>query len=244
MIVGDGMADEPLEELGGKTPLEVAFTPNMDFFASAGRVGMTRTVPKGMPPGSDVANLSLLGYSPEKYYTGRAPLEAASMGISMAEDDMAFRCNLVRLEETPEELRMADYSAGSISTEKARECIDQLNNELGHLVAWGGLASEDERTGRDIGLRVALQTQVLGENVQYVEVLSLVFVDALGLDIEKGCRVHPDAGALLDQASQVALGGALDLAPLVLELVVLGPRFELTQLVEVAQPDLADPVGE
>ena len=115
VVVGDGMADEPLEELGGRTPLEVSRTPHMDHFARNGRVGLVRTIPEGMPAGSDVANMSLMGYSPRTYYTGRAPLEAASMGLDLGPDDVAFRCNLVTLEERDEGLFMGDYSGGSIS---------------------------------------------------------------------------------------------------------------------------------
>ncbi len=130
IAVGDGMADEPLEELGAKTPLEVAHTPNMDFFASHGTVGLLRTVPKNMDPGSDVANMSLMGYSPHQYYTGRAPLEAASMGISMSADDMAFRCNFVTLEKKGDGLLMNDYSGGGITTDVARVWIKELNGKL------------------------------------------------------------------------------------------------------------------
>jgi len=130
LVVGDGMADEPVEALGGRTPLEVSRTPNLDFFARNGQVGLVRTIPEGMPPGSDVANMSLMGYSPQTYYTGRAPLEAVSMGLDLGPDDVAFRCNLVTLEEHREGLFMADYSGGSISTERARSYIEVLNDKL------------------------------------------------------------------------------------------------------------------
>jgi 2,3-bisphosphoglycerate-independent phosphoglycerate mutase len=130
LVVGDGMADEPVEALGGRTPLEVSRTPNLDFFARNGQVGLVRTIPEGMPPGSDVANMSLMGYSPQTYYTGRAPLEAVSMGLDLCPDDVAFRCNLVTLEEHREGLFMADYSGGSISTERARSYIEVLNDKL------------------------------------------------------------------------------------------------------------------
>ena len=151
VVVGDGMADEPLEELGGRTPLEVSRTPHMDHFARNGRVGLVRTIPEGMPAGSDVANMSLMGYSPRTYYTGRAPLEAASMGLDLGPDDVAFRCNLVTLEERGEGLFMGDYSGGSISTERARPYIDVLNDRLAgpdfefhpgvsyrHILLWKG----------------------------------------------------------------------------------------------------------
>lgn len=122
VILGDGMADLPLEKLQGKTPLEVAQKPNMDRLARLGRSGLALTVPDGFPPGSDVANLSVVGYDPRRFYTGRAPLEAASMGVHLEKGDVAFRCNLVTIEDGI----MEDYSAGHISTEEARELIESL----------------------------------------------------------------------------------------------------------------------
>jgi 2,3-bisphosphoglycerate-independent phosphoglycerate mutase len=110
VVLGDGMADEPLEKLGGKTPLEFAQTPHMDRMAREGACGMLRTIPDGFEAGSDIANMSVLGYSPEKYYTGRGPLEALSMGVDLAPDDVAYRCNLVMVEENS----MADFWAGHI----------------------------------------------------------------------------------------------------------------------------------
>ncbi|MCK4519275.1 MAG: phosphoglycerate mutase, partial [Candidatus Omnitrophica bacterium] len=94
VIVADGMADYPIDELDGKTPLEAAKTPNMDFIARNGVVGQANMVPKNMPPGSDIANLSIFGYDPRQYYTGRGPLEAANLGIKLAKDEVVFRCNL------------------------------------------------------------------------------------------------------------------------------------------------------
>ena len=114
IIVPDGAADEPLEELGGKTPLEAAETPNMDRISTAGRLGLVRTVPEGFEPGSDVAQMSLLGYDPLRYYSGRAPVEAAARGIRLGMDDWVFRCNLVTIADG----LMADHSAGHISTEE------------------------------------------------------------------------------------------------------------------------------
>ncbi len=151
VIIGDGMADRPVEELGGKTPLQKAFTPNMDRLAREGVVGMVRTIPPGFHPGSDVANLSILGYDPRKCYSGRAPLEAASMGIELGEDDVAYRCNLVALKYDRRKTRaiMEDYSAGHISTEEATVLIRDIDRKLGsdtirffpgvsyrHLMVW------------------------------------------------------------------------------------------------------------
>ncbi|MCX7793925.1 MAG: cofactor-independent phosphoglycerate mutase [Thermodesulfovibrionales bacterium] len=132
IIVPDGMADRPLKELGGKTPLMVAFTPNMDRLASEGIVGTVRTIPEGLYPGSDVANLSIMGYDPRKYYTGRAPLEAASIGVNLTEEDVAYRCNLVTLQFNKDKTRaiMDDYSAGHITTDEARELIRAINEVL------------------------------------------------------------------------------------------------------------------
>lgn len=131
ILVGDGMADFPLAELGGKTPIEAAHTPAMDSLAMKGQLHTLQTVPDGMAPGSDVANLSLLGYNPERYYTGRAPLEAASLHVALAEHDTAFRCNLVTLAFDDEHRpTMIDYSAGHISTQEAGELIAALAAEL------------------------------------------------------------------------------------------------------------------
>ncbi len=153
VIIGDGMADRPIEKLGGKTPLQKASTPNMDRLAREGIIGSVRTIPKGFHSGSDVANLSILGYNPLKFYTGRAPLEAASMGIKIKEDDVPFRCNLVTLKYNKNETKafMDDYSSGHITTEEAQELIDEIDKELGtediffypgvsyrHLMVWSG----------------------------------------------------------------------------------------------------------
>lgn len=127
LLVADGMADYPLEELGGHTPLEAAQTPNMDALARKGTVGIARTIPAQMPPGSDIANLNLLGYDVAKYYTGRAPLEAASRGIELSDDEVAFRCNLVTVDDNI----MVDYSAGHITSEEAAELIAAVDAELG-----------------------------------------------------------------------------------------------------------------
>ena len=125
VFLGDGMADEPFAPLGGHTPLELARHPGMDFLASQGEFGLTRTVPPGMPAGSDTANLSVFGYDPKIYYSGRSPLEAASMGIPLAPEDVTYRCNLVTLSDADniENAVMIDYSADDISNEEAHELI-------------------------------------------------------------------------------------------------------------------------
>ncbi len=135
IVVPDGAADYPCEELKGKTPLDVAGTPNMDRLAREGVVGRVRTVPKGFLASSDIANLSLLGYSPEKYYTGRGPLEAANLGVDLGEKDVVFRCNFI----SEIDGKLADYSAGHITNEESRILIDSLNREISdsntHFVA-------------------------------------------------------------------------------------------------------------
>jgi len=127
VLIGDGMADYPLKALGGKTPLEAAHTPNMDFLARNGICGWTKNVPAGMEPGSDVAAMSIFGYNPKKYYTGRGPLEAASLGVKLKRDEIAFRCNLICVAGG----KMKDFTAGHISTKEAKKIIDQLNQTLG-----------------------------------------------------------------------------------------------------------------
>lgn len=133
VILCDGMADEPLEELGGKTPLEAARTANMDRLAEKAEIGMVRTVPDGMAPGSDTANLSVIGYDPKKYYSGRSPLEALSIGAEMGDKDVSFRCNLVTLSEEEnsyEERVILDHSSGEIPTEEAAVLLDALKKGL------------------------------------------------------------------------------------------------------------------
>jgi len=131
IIVGDGMADYPVQSLGGKTPLMVARTPHMDFMAGQGEIGLVRTVPDGFNPGSEIANLSIFGYDPIRYYTGRGPLEAASLGVQLSDNDIAFRCNLVTLKFQGDQIVMEDFSAGHINNEEAREIIRDLNKKIG-----------------------------------------------------------------------------------------------------------------
>jgi 2,3-bisphosphoglycerate-independent phosphoglycerate mutase len=133
-MLGDGMADEPLEALGGKTPLEYAETKTMDALAKKSEIGMAHTIPEGMSPGSDTANLAVLGYNPKRYYTGRSPLEALSIGVDMKETDIALRCNLVTLSEEPdipyEERTILDHSSDEISTEDATILLDAVREAL------------------------------------------------------------------------------------------------------------------
>ena len=149
ILQGDGMADYPLEVLGGKTPLEAARTPNMDWLATHGVFGIAHVIPKGFPPGSDVGNMSIMGYDPALYHTGRSPLEAASMGVALGPNDIAFRCNLVTLAGSDSEKIMEDFTSGHIPTEEAAEIIRDLDRELGgdgieffpgvsyrHLMVW------------------------------------------------------------------------------------------------------------
>lgn len=132
VILGDGMADEPIEMLGGKTPLEAAATPTMDTLASKGCLGTVQNVPDGMSPGSDVANLSVLGYDPASNYSGRSPLEALSIGVEMEEGDVIFRSNLVTLTETEgyENKTILDHSSGEISTEDANILMDAIRQKF------------------------------------------------------------------------------------------------------------------
>jgi 2,3-bisphosphoglycerate-independent phosphoglycerate mutase len=151
VLLGDGMADEPVAELDSRTPLQAAHTPRMDALARVAELGLVETIPAGMHPGSDVANLSVFGYDPATCYSGRSPLEAASMGVELAPGDVAFRLNLVHLQAHYGKLYMADFSAGHISTDEARELIEALQEELGdeefhfttgvsyrHLLVWKG----------------------------------------------------------------------------------------------------------
>lgn len=155
VLIGDGMADRPLKELGNKTCLQHARTPNMDWLAREGEAGKARTIPEGFAPGSDVANLSILGYDPKKYYSGRAPLEAAFRGITLQTDDVAFRCNLVTLGISKggsmTSSVMQDYSAGHISTAESGKIIRDIQKNFGdrklsfypgvsyrHLMVWRG----------------------------------------------------------------------------------------------------------
>ncbi len=135
VVLGDGMADYPIDELGEKTPLEYADTPMMDELAQKSEIGQVHTIPEGMSPGSDTANLSVLGYDPEKYYTGRSPLEALSIGVPMKDTDIAIRCNIVTVsDEEPDykDKKIIDHSAGEISTEDADELMQAVQEAFGN----------------------------------------------------------------------------------------------------------------
>jgi 2,3-bisphosphoglycerate-independent phosphoglycerate mutase len=129
VILGDGMADHPIPELNDRTPLQCAKKPYMDYLAQNGEVGMVNTIPEGCPPGSDVANLSVMGFDPRSCYTGRSPLEAVSMGINLEENDIAFRCNLVTLsdDEAYPEKKIIDHSSDEISTKEGRKLLSEIN---------------------------------------------------------------------------------------------------------------------
>lgn len=160
ILLGDGMADYPSEKLGGKTPLECAFTPFMDQIAAEGTIGLVDTVPAGLNPGSDVATLSVLGYDPVETYSGRGPLEAVSMGIALGENDMVYRCNLVTIgNQNTSDAYMDDFTSGHIASEEAKEIILDINKKLGsnqyeffpgvgyrHLFVWRNAATSPKTT--------------------------------------------------------------------------------------------------
>lgn len=154
VVLGDGMADEPIEALGGKTPLEAAETPVMDALAKVSEIGLAHTIPEGMKPGSDTANLAVLGYNPKKYYTGRSPLEALSIGVPMKDTDIAIRCNIVTVSDDDlpyEEKKIIDHSSSEITTEDAAVLLEAVRKGLEsdifkfycgtsyrHLLIWAG----------------------------------------------------------------------------------------------------------
>lgn len=170
ILLGDGMSDIAYSQLENKSPLQYAATPNMDFMAQHGQVGLAHTVPDGLLPGSDVANLSVFGYDPRTCYTGRSPLEATSMGVVLGPDDVAFRMNLVTLVPKGNSIYMQDFSAGHVSTADAKELVEALQNELGsaeiefhagvgyrHLMVWrGGKDSMGSTPPHDITGRAIL----------------------------------------------------------------------------------------
>lgn len=188
VILGDGMADYAVKEFGGRTVLDVAKKPNMDYMSEHGELGLVRTVLDGMKPGSDVANLSVMGYDTTKCYSGRSPLEAASIGVDLKDTDVTFRTNLVTLsgDEPYENKTMLDYSAGEISTEEARELIESVEKELGteyahfysgvsyrHLLVWDKGSTNVKLTPpHDISDRKITEYLPEGENAE--ELLSMM----------------------------------------------------------------------
>ena len=208
VVLYDGMADYPVPALGGKTPMMVAKKPNFDRMAKHGTVGLVRTVAPGLTPGSDVANLSVMGYDPCLYYTGRSPLEAVSMGIKLSDTDVALRCNLVTLsdEEDCSEKTMVDYCAGDISSEEAAEIIKTVEEKLGndifafysgvsyrHCLVWHGgkteigkLTPPHDISGRKIG-------GYLNKNPDAAGLLELM---------EKSCEILKDHPVNLKRISE------------------------------------------
>jgi 2,3-bisphosphoglycerate-independent phosphoglycerate mutase len=170
VLVCDGMADYPIEELGGKTPLEAAKVVNMDFIARQGRLGRVKTIPDNMEPASDVANLAILGYDPSVFYTGRGPLEAANLGVELGENDIAFRCNLVTVSGD----NMVDYSAGHISTKESSVLLKYLDKNLGTetISFYPGISYRNlmvYRNGAQFGLqnlKFRAPHDILGQNLQ------------------------------------------------------------------------------
>jgi 2,3-bisphosphoglycerate-independent phosphoglycerate mutase len=217
ILLGDGMADRPHGELGGKTCLQFANTPNLNQLATSGQVGMVYTIPPGFPPGSDVANLSVMGYDPRKYYTGRSPLEAASIGVELGSNDIAFRCNLVTLRITSgkssgsvRKAIMEDFSAGHISTQEARLLIEEIDSKLGndrirfypgvsyrHLMVWKGGKDKVECTPpHDIQDKDIQDYLPCGEGDDIVNTLMAESIDLL--------LAHPVNKARLESGKRAA----------------------------------------
>ena len=195
VFLGDGMADKPFEALGGKTPLELAKKPNIDEMVKKATVGMAKTVPDSLKPGSDVANLSAMGYNPEECYTGRSPLEAVSIGVKLDDDDITFRVNLVTLsdEEKYEDKTMIDYSSDEITTEEAAELIKSIAEKLDtdilkfypgfsyrHILVWkGGKLNFNLTPPHDISGRNVKDYLPKGENADVLEELMRKSVEIL-----------------------------------------------------------------
>ncbi len=193
ILIGDGMGDLPVAELNNRTPLEAANTPFLDSLCRQGELFLTHTIPEGYPPGSDVANLSLLGYRPEEYYTGRAPLEAAAMGITLSPEQTAFRCNLVTLAHAPDnQVRMIDYSAGHISSEESHQLIAALEE---------GCATDTFHFHAGVSYRHILLVQ--GD---YPQMNTVPPHDFTGRDVSAPWaryRAHPQWAAILKKAQAI-----------------------------------------
>lgn len=190
ILVPDGAADRPIEKLGGKTPLEVAEIHNINSLARKGEVGRARTIPDGIPPGSDAANLAVMGYDPKIYLTGRSPLEAVSMGIDMDDTDVAFRTNLVTLEDGI----VKDHSAGDISNEEARVLIELIDRELGtdKLKFYTGVSYRHALIMKDgeVGLNLIPPHDILGQKAE-PNLPKVEFVRELMLKSYELLKDHP-----------------------------------------------------
>lgn len=190
IILIDGMADYRIAELGNRTPLQFAKTPAMDYIAGISEMGTVRTIPEGMPPGSDIANLTVLGYDPVKYHTGRSPLEAASLGIDLSENDLVFRCNLVTLsgEDNYTDRVMLDHSAGDISTSESAVLIEYIGSRLG---------TEKIKFYPGVSYRhIIVREDGLGGNTLVPP------HDILGKKISGFLPAGPDSGVLLDMMTK------------------------------------------
>jgi len=198
ILVGDGMGDLPIPELGDRTPLEAASTPTIDRICQNGELFRLQTIPTGMQPGSDIANLSLLGYKPQEFYTGRAPLEAASMGIKLGEGETAYRCNLVTLKKTgSDSITMVDFSAGHIPTAESGILINGLQEELGSYIFhfYAGISYRHLMIYRNSlsGLITVPPHDYIGQNVSEYWKRYLKYPE-LQLMLESACRIlenHP-----------------------------------------------------
>lgn len=212
VVLGDGMADQPIQEIGGRTPLMQAATPAMDALARKSEVGLAHTIPQGMKPGSDTANLAVLGYDPKKYYTGRSPLEALSIGVPMKDTDIAIRCNIVTVSDDGlpyEEKTIIDHSAGEISTRDAAVLMEAIQRELNsdiyqyyvgtsyrHLTVWDGgevveLTPPHDVLGQTIG-------QYLPEDAELREMMerSYEILNSHPLNVEREKRGLNKANSL------------------------------------------------
>lgn len=188
VIVPDGMADYPIKILNGKTPLEAAQTPNMDFIASHGAIGQVQTIPRGFPPGSDVGNLSIMGYNPAQCFSGRAPLEAANLGIDLKSDEIAFRCNMV----TVINKKMLDYSADHISSDESQILIEVLNKKI----SMPGVRFYSGKSYRHL---LVIQSQ---DPQSFLETKCTPPHDILGLPIQEYFPKGPKAQILLNLMEQ------------------------------------------
>lgn len=211
VILGDGMADEPIAGLGGKTPLDFAATPTLDALASRGELGLVQNVPAGMAPGSDTANLSVMGYDPRSCFTGRSPLEALSLGLSLGPEDVALRCNLVTLteEEPYGEKTILDHSSGELATSDARILVDAIQEALGsdtfhfypgtsyrQILIWkGGRVSQLEPPHDHLGQKIGPwlpEEPILREFMEK----SFPILNRHPLNLERAAQGRPKANSL------------------------------------------------